>query len=272
MSASSHSGELGNLIALESVTKSFGQKIVIKEISLRLRQGELISLLGANGSGKTTLLRLMMGLEEPDSGHVNISAPARSPGGTAFIFQNHGETIFPWLDALENVSFPLSRVLNKPRRLALEEARRVLESLPFPRDHYRKLPWELSGGQQQLVSFARAIVMRPTLLLLDEGLSALDEDKRPEVEATLSRYISRDQAGCIFVTHSIKQAVVLGSRILLLGRGSQAEGSRIVEEVNNKSGEGGARLVEEIQAHYRFLEKMEALARSGDGQRDVSTT
>jgi len=207
-------------LRLEGVTHRFGRVTALDRVSLGIEDGELVTLLGPSGCGKTTLLRIIAGFMRPTEGRVVLQGrdvtrvpPHKRP--VNMVFQR--STLFPHLDVFENVAFGL-RIAGIPRdemRSRVEEALALvrLEGYGPRRSH------ELSGGQMQRVSLARALVNRPKVLLLDEPLSALDLKIRLEMEAELRRVHRETGATFVYVTHDQREALALSDRIVVLDQG-----------------------------------------------------
>src|SRR5215467_4292654 len=177
---------LGPLLSIRSVAKSFGKNPVLRDISLEIAEGEFLTILGESGSGKTTLLRIIAGFETSDSGEVlmegerlDLQPPYRRRVNT--VFQHYA--LFPHLTVEENVGYGL-RVARRPKD---EIAARVSEALAMVKmsAFAGAKPAKISGGQQQRIALARALVNRPRLLLLDEPLSALDANLRRRMQVEL---------------------------------------------------------------------------------------
>ena len=209
------------LLEIRQVAKRFGEREVLKSISLEIAAGEFITLLGESGSGKTTLLRLIAGFEQPSAGEIWMSgsrldnlAPYRRPVNT--VFQNYA--LFPHLSVQDNVAYGL-RVSAAPRH---EISGRVAQALSMVRmqDFANARPSRLSGGQQQRVALARALVNRPQLLLLDEPLSALDANLRKQMQSELKALQREIGITFLFVTHDQEEAMALSDRIALLRNGA----------------------------------------------------
>lgn len=185
------------MLELKNVSLSYGDLRVLRDVSLRLDPGERIAVMGSSGCGKTSLLRVIAGLQSPDSGTVKLAARRLS-----FVFQE--PRLLPWLTAEENV------------RLVLPDTHQVDDSAAWLSrfglsDAADKLPAELSGGMQQLVSLARALVCTPDFLLLDEPFKALDAAAKQNAIAAVS---DGTDAAIILVTHDVREAEALGCRIM----------------------------------------------------------
>jgi len=207
-------------IEIEGVSRSFGDFKALDAVSLRIRQGELFSLLGPSGCGKTTLLRIIGGLDLADDGVVRIGGvdaraiPAhKRPVNT--VFQSYA--LFPHLNVRDNVAFGL-RMKKVPEREVAARVARALELVQIGGFADRK-PLQLSGGQKQRVALARALVNEPQVLLLDEPLGALDLKLRKELQVELLSLQRRLGITFVFVTHDQEEALVLSDRIAVMRAG-----------------------------------------------------
>jgi multiple sugar transport system ATP-binding protein len=213
-----------NRIRLEGVAKKFGDVIAVYPLDLEVPKGEFLVLLGPSGCGKTTTLRMMAGLESPSQGKVFLNGKdvtAARPGARdiAFVFQMF--SLYPHLPVLDNVAFTL-RAQGVPAkeagRQAFDMLRRLgLESLASSH------PEHLSGGDQQRVGLARALVRRPQAFLMDEPLGTLDGDLRGEMRETLRAIHNQSGATTVFVTHDQEEAMGLADRIAVMRAGRVAQ-------------------------------------------------
>ncbi|MDX2187015.1 MAG: ABC transporter ATP-binding protein [Opitutaceae bacterium] len=197
------------LVALIEVGHRFeGGATVLERITAEVRAGECLALVGPSGCGKSTLLRLMAGLLSPTEGQIKTDGAPE----TAFVFQD--PTLLPWLSVKANVAVPLAlRGVEKGerRRRAAEALARV--GLSDRADYY---PRQLSGGQRMRTSLARALAVRPQLLLLDEPFGALDEMTRDRLNEDLLELRRQEGWTVVLVTHSVSEAVFVSDRVLLL--------------------------------------------------------
>ena len=209
------------LLEVRAIAKRFGTRDVLKNISLNIASGELLTLLGESGSGKTTLLRLIAGFEQPTAGEIWMSGerldvlpPYKRRVNT--VFQNYA--LFPHLHVRDNVAYGL-RVQSVPKN---EIAGRVDDALKMVKmvEFAGARPSRLSGGQQQRIALARALVNRPQLLLLDEPLSALDASLRKQMQSELKALQREIGITFLFVTHDQEEAMALSDRIALLRDGA----------------------------------------------------
>jgi NitT/TauT family transport system ATP-binding protein len=185
----------------------------LRDVSLRLADGDFVALLGPSGCGKTTLLRLIAGLDAPDGGQLAWDGGAApTPGQIGYVFQE--ATLLPWADAAENVFLPL-RLRGRDRRSAEPEVRAALARVGLE-GFATVRPHELSGGMRMRVSIARALVTRPRLLLMDEPFAALDEFTRFRLQDDLLALWRELRCTVVFVTHSTYEACLLARRIVLM--------------------------------------------------------
>jgi len=213
----------GPVLRLEHLTKRFGDRAALDNVTFSLNSGEYVSLLGPSGSGKTVLLRAIAGFEAPQDGRVLIAGEdvtLKPPHlrGVGFVFQNFA--LFPHLSVFDNVAFGLRNGAEKPGEP--EVRRRTLEMLELVglQGLERRSVNQISGGQKQRVALARTLVIRPKLVLLDEPLGALDANLRLRMRVEL-RHI-REQLGIPFlhVTGSESEALAMGDRLIVLDRGA----------------------------------------------------
>ena len=208
------------LLKIRNVAKRFGKNAVLRDISLEVAEGEFLTILGESGSGKTTLLRIIAGFETASAGEVwmgderlDRQPPYRRRVNT--VFQHYA--LFPHLTVEQNVAYGL-RVAKRPEQEIASRVREALEKVKMSA-HAKSKPSKISGGQQQRIALARALVNRPRLLLLDEPLSALDANLRRQMQVELKSLQREVGISFIFVTHDQEEAMVMSDRIALLRSG-----------------------------------------------------
>ena len=209
-------GERGS-VQLVGVTKRYGDVVAVDNLNLEVRPGEVLSLLGPSGCGKTTTLRMLAGFEQPDSGHILVNGvevqgvpPYKRDVNT--VFQHYA--LFPHMTVAENVGYGLrQKGVAKPE--IAERVAEALDMVQMTRLADRK-PRQMSGGQQQRVAVARALVNRPSVLLLDEPLGALDRKLREEMQIELKLLQSRLGITFVFVTHDQEEAMSMSDRIAIM--------------------------------------------------------
>ncbi|MET1027445.1 MAG: nitrate/sulfonate/bicarbonate ABC transporter ATP-binding protein [Dongiaceae bacterium] len=209
------------LLDLKNVRRAFrkadgGELLVLDNVELRLNEGEIVGLLGRSGSGKSTLLRIISGLSQPNGGQVNyLGKPVNGPAsGIAMVFQSFA--LFPWLTVLQNVQLGLE-ALGLPKDEIRKRSLQAIDLIGL--DGFESAyPRELSGGMRQRVGFARALVVHPNILLMDEAFSALDVLTAETMRTDLLELWAEGQLplkGIILVTHNIEEAVLMCDRILV---------------------------------------------------------
>ena len=210
------------LLALRDVAKVWviartGERVsALESITLDIAPGEFLILLGPSGCGKSTLLQIIAGLEAPTSGEIRFPEPDRGAGGggklTSMVFQDYA--LFPWRTVMGNIVFgPEVRRVSRAERE--ETARRLIDLVNLKGAEHR-YPHELSGGMRQRVALARALANDPRIVLFDEPLAALDAQTRRVLQDELLRIWGETGKTFVYVTHSLQEAVLLGSRIVLM--------------------------------------------------------
>lgn len=203
-----------SLLSVSNIHKGFNEgkhhRSVLKNISLDVREGEFLMLLGPSGSGKSTLLRIMAGIIPPTSGKVSTALNVKH----AFVFQDFA--LFPWLTVIENVEFGLKMAdMSKHERRVIANAE--IERMGL-KGFEHSFPRELSGGMKQRVGIARALAMKPDIIFLDEPFSALDSFTAKKLRAELLQIWQEQKLTLVMVTHLIDEAVQLGDRIAVLSQ------------------------------------------------------
>jgi NitT/TauT family transport system ATP-binding protein len=220
MLASTTKSSVEAFVRLSKVSKTFlsegGPLEVLRNINIDVAGRQFISILGPSGCGKSTLLMMLAGLEPISSGCIEIAGQAvRTPRrDVGIIFQD--PTLLPWKTALENVLFPIE-IYGWPFDKYRARAEALLDLVGLAEARERR-PRQLSGGMRQRVAICRALIHEPKLLLMDEPFSALDAITRDELNVTLLDIWERHHQTALFVTHSIREAVFLSDRVIVLGR------------------------------------------------------
>ncbi|NMA45384.1 MAG: ABC transporter ATP-binding protein [Lentisphaerae bacterium] len=204
----------------KEVSKSFATTRAVDKVSLTIRRGEIFSILGPSGCGKTTLLRMLAGFEAPDSGRIildnnDITDLPPNMRRVNTVFQNYA--LFPHMTVRENIAFGL-KVAKRPKAEIRDEVERMLDLIQM-QDHADKKPSQISGGQKQRTAIARALILKPCVLLLDEPLAALDLKLRQRMLLELS--LIHDEVGITFVyiTHDQGEAMSISDRIAVMNNG-----------------------------------------------------
>jgi NitT/TauT family transport system ATP-binding protein len=207
------------VIAFSRVGKTFktrrgGHVQALDDVTISVKPGEFVAIVGASGCGKSTLLRMVAGLVQPDIGHLTLDGKVvtEATEGTAMVFQS--PTLLPWMNVERNVTFPLS-LSGGDNAAARERGRGLLQAAGLG-GFEQRMPRELSGGMQQRVAICRGLVQNPRILLMDEPFGALDALTREEMSLSLLALWQANPMAVLFVTHSISEAVLLADRVIVM--------------------------------------------------------
>lgn len=255
------------LLYIEDVHKAYDGKVVLDDIDLAVKKGALCTVVGPSGCGKSTLLRLILGQEQPTRGKILIDG---KPVGYAnpdrgIVYQKY--SLFPNMSVLDNVLLGKKFVhgflgFRKKRQVFIDEAMEYLKRVRLE-EHAGKYPYELSGGMQQRVAIAQALIMQPKILLMDEPFGALDPGTREDMQVFLLELWEKTKMTIFFVTHDMEEAVFLGTRILVLSQfysddkkviGSR--GSRIVADHQLKEEQANSTLVKESEKFAQLIREI----------------
>ncbi len=210
-----------SMISIDNVWKSYGDNLVLERIHADVEQGEFVTLVGASGCGKTTFLKLLLGIESPTKGRLLLDGEplkAEPDGNRGIVFQRY--SVFPHLSVLDNVAigleFKQARLLGKlfgqAKRGAREQARVMLDKVGLSHA-LSKYPHELSGGMQQRLALAQALIAKPKILLLDEPFGALDPGIRTDMHHLVRELWQQEALTVFMITHDLSEAFALGSRL-----------------------------------------------------------
>ena len=257
---------------IEDLYKSYGPKLVLENVDLSAREGTFCSVVGPSGCGKSTLFRMVLGEEEPSQGAIYIEGEKVTGPGTdrGIVYQRY--SLYPHLTVLDNVA--LGRNLRTPlaerwrsRKRIREEAMVYLERVRLA-EHAAKHPHELSGGMQQRVAIAQALITQPKLLMMDEPFGALDPETREAMQLFILELWEEQRMTIFFVTHDMEEAVFLGTRVLVLSqhytddRGNDPavkRGSRIVADYELPSAANSTK----VKTSPEFLDLTQEIRRIG---------
>lgn len=206
------------MLELKNIRKSFGKNVILKNVSLSINNGEIVSILGPSGSGKTTLLNLILGITDIENGNLildgkDITKVPMEKRGFNIVFQDYA--LFPNLNAYENITYGLK---NKPNISSKEEVDDLIKLLGLE-VHLNKNINQLSGGQKHRVALARTMVMKPKILLLDEPLSALDGVIKESIKEKIKTIAKDFNLTTIIVTHDPEEALTLSDKVLIIDHG-----------------------------------------------------
>ena len=208
-------------LIVKNLVKEYDGEQVLKSLSFVVKEGEFLSVLGPSGCGKTTLLRILIGLESQTAGEIlldgkDISKLPASQRGMGIIFQNYA--LFPNMTVLENVEYAL-KIKPETKADSRKRAERTLDMIGMS-DQLNKKPHHLSGGQQQRVAIARTLALNPSIVLLDEPISALDVENKEIMKRELKDIQKKFHSTMIYITHDQEEAFFLSDRIMVMSNGT----------------------------------------------------
>ena len=210
----------GDSVTFTNVEKKYNETIAVSNFNLKIKESEFITILGPSGSGKTTVLNMIAGFITQNSGSIQIGKTSihdlpTEKRNVGMVFQNY--SLFPHMNIFDNVAFPLKmRKLNKNK--INNEVKYALDLVGL-KDYGLRMPNELSGGERQRIAFARAIVFKPKVLLMDEPLGALDLKLREKMQMEIKNYHEEIKCTIIYVTHDQGEALTLSDRIVIMDQG-----------------------------------------------------
>jgi NitT/TauT family transport system ATP-binding protein len=203
-------------ITVRGLHKDFGGTVVYAGFDLDIPRGRFITVFGPNGCGKSTLINIIAGLIPLDRGRILFGGKGLAQTKIGYVFQNYREALFPWMSAFANIAYPL-RLMRLARGERADRVERLLAHLGISID-LKLYPYQMSGGQQQLVSILRALVVEPEVLFLDEPFSALDYEMSLFMRDSLQRIFAETKTTTVLVSHDLEEAVYLADYVLLLSR------------------------------------------------------
>ncbi|MCP9612281.1 ABC transporter ATP-binding protein [Coprobacter tertius] len=216
--------ENGTVIRFEHVFKSYGDHEILKDFGLEVKKGEFLTVIGSSGSGKTTMLKMINGLLTPTSGTIYVDGKDISKENQTLLRRNIGYVIqgiglFPHMTVWKNIAY-VPQLLNHRDKIRTHKAvDRLIEVVGLNKEMLTRYPAELSGGQRQRVGIARALAANPDILLMDEPFGAVDEITRKSLQHEISRIHNELGVTVVFITHDIKEALTLGTRVLVMNNG-----------------------------------------------------
>lgn len=207
-------GPIGTHITVRNLNKSFGNAPLYQEFNLNIPKNKVTCVFGPNGCGKSTIMNMIAGLIPVDSGEILFDGKKLEDTRIGYVFQNYREALFPWLKAIDNIKYPL-KINGRSAEDCDKRARELVEAFDIQFD-LNRYPYELSGGQQQLVSILRALAPEPEVLFLDEPFSALDYEMTLMIREKLQELFHATKLTTVIVSHDLEEAVFLADEVLLL--------------------------------------------------------
>ncbi len=219
-SASTHKPEVfvpgppGTHITIRHLNKGFGGVPLYQNFDLDIPRQKVTCIFGPNGCGKSTVMNMIAGLVSVDSGSILFDGKSLQDTRIGYVFQNYREALFPWLRAIDNIKYPL-KISGRSKEQCEQRAQELIKAFDLKFD-LNRYPYELSGGQQQLVSILRALAPEPEVLFLDEPFSALDYEMTLMIRDKLQELFRATKLTTVIVSHDLEEAVFLADEVLLL--------------------------------------------------------
>ncbi|CAM2078732.1 MULTISPECIES: ABC transporter ATP-binding protein [Clostridia] len=227
-----------SLIEVENVKKVYGDKLILKNINLKIDKGEFVTIIGSSGCGKTTFLKLINGLVKPDFGQVYVNNYDISTidkialrRGIGYVIQEIG--LFPHMNVRKNISYIPNLIKKDSKEKVENKVKELIKVVGLKEDMLDRYPNELSGGQRQRVGIARALASDAKILLMDEPFGAIDEITRRLLQDEILRIYKQFNMTIIFITHDIKEALKLGTRVIVMDKGEIVQNDTPEEVVRN---------------------------------------
>ena len=213
-----------SLIEFQHVDFAYGDNLVIQDFSLTVEQGECLAIIGSSGCGKTTILRMVNGLLLPTGGAVLVQGQNTKESNLTQLrrkigYSIQGSVLFPHMTVEKNIAYVPSLSPRSQKKLIHQNVSKLLDIVGLDESFRRRYPSELSGGQQQRVGLARALAANPEILLMDESFSAVDEITRRQLQQEFIRIRQQTGITVMLVTHDINEALLLGTRVLVMDGG-----------------------------------------------------
>lgn len=230
-----------NIISFDKVSKNFESSVGLRNVSFTVARDEFVCIVGPSGCGKSTVLKIIAGIVEPTAGNVT------SPDNVSMVFQSGA--LLPWFTVYENVALALEPLKLSNRKIA-ELSQKYLVMMGL-KDYMKKYPRELSGGQRQRVGIARALVINPDVLLLDEPFSALDPKTTHELHEDVVKIWQQTKQTIVMISHLIEEAVSLSQRVILMKNFTVAKSFEItLARPRREQAENFTRVVSEIRKDF----------------------
>lgn len=230
--------EKQGVIKLEGVSKGYGNNLILNEFNLNINKGEFLTIIGSSGCGKTTVLKLINGLLTPDSGKVHVNGEDISVVNQIQLRRKIGYVIqgvglFPHMNIRKNISYVPNLTKKDDKSKIAAKALKLIKVVGLSEDMLDRYPSELSGGQRQRVGLARALASTPDILLMDEPFGAVDEITRKLLQEEILRIYKELNVTIVFITHDIKEALKLGTRVLVMDKGQIIQVGAPTEIIEN---------------------------------------
>lgn len=212
------------IIRFDHVSKSYGENLVLADFNLSINKGEFVTVIGSSGSGKTTMLKMINGLLAPTLGTIYIDGKDIARENQTLLRRNIGYVIqgiglFPHMSVRKNIAYVPELLNRRDKKRTARAVERLIEVVGLEHEMLERYPAELSGGQRQRIGIARALAANPEILLMDEPFGAVDEITRKMLQNEIARIHQTLGVTIVFITHDIKEALKLGTHILVMDKG-----------------------------------------------------
>lgn len=212
------------IIRFDHVSKSYGENLVLADFNLSIDKGEFVTVIGSSGSGKTTMLKMINGLLAPTLGTIYVDGKDIARENQTLLRRNIGYVIqgiglFPHMNVRKNIAYVPELLNRRDKKRTARAVERLIEVVGLEHEMLERYPAELSGGQRQRIGIARALAANPEILLMDEPFGAVDEITRKMLQNEIARIHQTLGVTIVFITHDIKEALKLGTRILVMNKG-----------------------------------------------------
>ncbi len=216
--------EKQDVIHFEDVSKAYGKNLILSNFNLKINKGEFLTIIGSSGCGKTTVLKLINGLLTPEGGKVHVNGEDISRINqielrrrVGYVIQGVG--LFPHMNIRKNIAYVPNLIKKDDKNKIESKVEKLIKIVGLSEDMLERYPSELSGGQRQRVGLARALAASPEILLMDEPFGAVDEITRKLLQEEILRIYKELNVTIVFITHDIKEALKLGTRVLVMDKG-----------------------------------------------------
>lgn len=235
-------------IEFKNIKKKYDKKVILDNFNLSIEEGEFLTVVGRSGCGKTTLLKMVNGLINPDEGEILVKGKSTKDVDIIQLRRNigyaiQGSVLFPHMSVEENISYVPNLCNKKDKSKTKSAINKWMKIVDLEEDLLKRYPSELSGGQQQRVGIARALAASPDILLMDEPFGAVDEITRSSLQDEIIRIQKEANITIIFITHDIREALKLGTRVLIMDEGKIQQLSNPNEILNNPSNDFVKKLI-----------------------------
>ena len=264
---------MNTAIEFKNIKKVYGNKVVLERFNFSVAKGEFVTIIGSSGCGKTTVLKMINGLIEPTSGDIfvdgrnildkNLTELRRNIG-----YAIQGSVLFPHMTVEQNISYVPNLINKKNKEKTKLAVSKWMKLVGLDEELKERYPIELSGGQQQRVGIARALAASPEILLMDEPFGAVDEITRGQLQIELKQIHKKTRITVLFVTHDISEALKLGTKVLVMGKGQVQQYAKPDDLLRNPNTDFVKQLVDkERRTCYLPDERLEDCEYSGAGNK-----